>query len=117
MSTCCMQLAILILLTWIGPNAQSLRPKRVNSGIMANNTIDNFNQCGQSDLETSRDNPPVLSDALSASSTSSSLQAINSLQNTLCKVFVVVQCIGKFIGVELWMVLYKGHLGILERSR
>ena len=92
MSTCCMQLAILILLTWIGPNAQYLRPKRVNSGIMANNTIDHFIQCGQLDLETSRDNPPVLSDALSASSTSSSLQAINSLQNTLCTVCTTVHC-------------------------
>ena len=24
--------------------------------------------------------------------------------------FVVVEGIGEFIGVELWMVLYKGHL-------
>ena len=26
--------------------------------------------------------------------------------------FVVVEGIGKFIGVEFWMVLYKGHLEI-----
>ena len=84
MSPCCMQLAVLVLLNWIGPNAQLLISKCVYSGIMAVNNIDEIIQCGQMDPVTSRDNPPVLSDALSASSTNSGLQANISLQNTLC---------------------------------
>ena len=87
MPTCCMQLAFLVLINWIGPNAQVLRPKRVVSGIMADNNIKNIIQYGQLDPERPRDNPTVLSDALSASSTTSSLQANISLQNTMCTVF------------------------------
>ena len=81
MFTCYMQIAFLILINWIGTNDPLLRSKRVRSRIMADNYISEIIQCCQLDPDTSRDNPPVLSDALSASSTKSNLQANISLHN------------------------------------